>query len=62
MVEAGMPAIKAIQSASITPAIILKMETEIGQISSGFFADIIATDEHPTENIKTMENVVFVMK
>ena len=62
MVEARMPAINAIQSATITPAIILKMETEIGQINSGFFADIIATNDDPTEHIKTMEAVVFVMK
>jgi imidazolonepropionase-like amidohydrolase len=62
MVGGGMPAIKAIQSATITPAVILKMETESGQIKSGFFADIIATNDDPTENIKTMETVVFVMK
>ena len=62
MVETGMPAIKALQSATITNAIILKAETEIGQLMSGFFADIIAVDDDPTENISTMENVVFVMK
>ena len=62
MVEAGMPAIEAIQSATITNAKILKMETEIGQIKTGFFADIIAVNDDPTRNIKTMENVVFVMK
>ena len=62
MVEAGMPAMETIQSATVTPAIILKMEKEIGQIDAGFFADIIATDDDPTENIKTMETVVFVMK
>lgn len=62
MVEAGMPAMETIQSATITPAKILNMETEIGQIQTGFFADIIATNDDPTENIKTMENVIFVMK
>jgi imidazolonepropionase-like amidohydrolase len=62
MVEAGMPAMETIQSATMTPAKILNMETEIGQIQAGFFADIIATNDDPTENIKTMENVVFVMK
>lgn len=62
MVEAGMPAMETIQSATITPAKILNMETEIGQIQAGFFADIIATNEDPTQNIKTMETVVFVMK
>ncbi len=62
MVEAGMPAMETIQSATITNAKILKMENEVGQIKKGFFADIIAVDEDPTKNIKTMENVVFVMK
>lgn len=62
MVEAGMPAMKAIQSATITPAIILKMETEIGQIEPGFFADIIAVNDDPTVDINTMESVLFVMK
>ncbi|WP_117885044.1 metal-dependent hydrolase family protein [Aureibaculum luteum] len=62
MVEAGMPAIETIQSATITNAKILEMPTEIGQIAIGFIADIVATDEDPTKNINTMENVVFVMK
>ena len=62
MVEAGMPAIEAIQSATITNAKILKMENEIGKIKKGFFADIIAVDDDPTKKISTMENVVFVMK
>ena len=62
MVEAGMPAMEAIQSATITNAKILKMESEIGQVKKGFFADIIAVNDDPTKNISTMENVVFVMK
>jgi imidazolonepropionase-like amidohydrolase len=62
MMEAGMPAIETIQSATITNAMLLQMESEIGQIKKGFYADIIAVDEDPTKNIATMENVVFVMK
>ncbi|MDX6746760.1 amidohydrolase family protein [Polaribacter sp. PL03] len=62
MVEAGMPAIETIQSATITNAMLLNMENEIGQIQKGFFADIIAVDDDPIKNISTMENVVFVMK
>ncbi|MCG2419509.1 amidohydrolase family protein [Aequorivita sp. F47161] len=62
MVEAGMPAMEAIQSATIIPAKILMAEDEIGQLEPGFMADIIAVDEDPTKNIKTLENVVFVMK
>jgi len=62
MVEAGMPEMEAIQVATIEPAKILNMEKESGQIAAGFYADIIAVDEDPTENIKTMETVKFVMK
>ena len=62
MVAAGMPAMETIQSATITNAMLLQMEHKIGQIQTGFFADIIAVDEDPTKNISTMENIVFVMK
>ena len=62
MTEAGMPAMEAIQSATIVPAKILKIESEIGQIEAGFYADIIAVDEDPTEDIETLKEVKFVMK
>ena len=62
MEEAGMPAIEAIQSATVTNAALLNSADELGQIATGFFADIVATDDDPTKNISTMENVVFVMK
>ena len=62
MVEAGMPAMKTIQSATVTNAMILKMKNQLGQIKEGFIADIIAVDNDPTKDISTMENVVFVMK
>lgn len=62
MVEAGMPAMEAIQSATIVPALLLGEKERIGQIIAGFYADIIAVDEDPVKNIKTLENVSFVMK
>ncbi|WP_299312240.1 amidohydrolase family protein [uncultured Aquimarina sp.] len=62
MVEAGMRPITAIQCATIVNAKVLNMKNELGQIASGFLADIVAVNDDPTEEIKTMENVVFVMK
>ena len=62
MVEAGMPAMETIQSATIIPSQLLSMDTEIGIIAPNFIADIVATNDDPIENINTMENVVFVMK
>ncbi|WP_271784621.1 metal-dependent hydrolase family protein [Aquimarina algiphila] len=62
MVEAGMPAIEVIQSATTTNAKILNMDDQLGQIAPGFLADIVAVNDDPTQKIKTMENIVFVMK
>lgn len=62
MVEAGMPAIEAILSATITNAKILEIDDKVGTIEVGKLADIVAVEDNPVENISTMENVVFVMK
>jgi imidazolonepropionase-like amidohydrolase len=62
MVEAGMPPLEAIQSATITNAMLLGIGNEAGQIKENFFADIIAVDQNPLITIKTLEKVVFVMK
>jgi imidazolonepropionase-like amidohydrolase len=62
MVEGGMPPIEAIKAATIVNAGILGMSDKIGTIETGKIADIVATDENPLQNIRTLENVTFVMK
>lgn len=62
MTEAGMPVMKAIQSATIVNAELLDMKGKLGVIAAGYLADIIATNDDPTQNINTVEDVVFVMK
>jgi imidazolonepropionase-like amidohydrolase len=62
MVEGGMPPMEAIKSATAVNAAILKMSDQIGSIEPGKLADIIATDENPLQNIRTLEKVSFVMK
>jgi len=62
MVEAGMPVVEALQSATITNAGLLGMGDELGQLKEGFYADIIAVEENPVKNVQTLEKVVFVMK
>ena len=62
MVEAGMPAMEAIQSATVTNATILGMRELIGSIEVGRFADIVASTEDPIKNIKTLQDIKFVMK
>lgn len=61
MVEVGMTPMDAIISATTTNAIVLE-NNMIGEITAGKYADIIAVDDNPLENIKTLEKVSFVMK
>src|SRR6187551_78153 len=62
MVEAGMPAMEAIKSATIVSAGVLGMTDKIGTIEKGKLADLVASDENPLQNIKTLEKISFVMK
>ncbi len=62
MVEAGMPEAEAILSATAVNAEVLDMADKIGTIEEGKLADIIAVKDNPLEDIKTLQNVRFVMK
>ncbi|WP_293871219.1 amidohydrolase family protein [Flavobacterium sp.] len=62
MTEVGMPVIKAIQAATITNAMLLDMDKQIGVLESSYLADIVATDADPTQDISTVLGVSFVMK
>ena len=62
MNEVGMSEIECIQSATVTNAVVLGQENQIGKIKKGFIADIIATDLNPLDDISVLENIVFVMK
>lgn len=62
MVEGGMPAIEALLCAMQTNATILGVGDKIGSVEAGKLADLVAVNEDPIKNIKTMEKVTFVMK
>ncbi len=62
MVEAGMPPMKAIQSATRVAAELLGVEDRLGTITPGKIADIIAVAGNPLQDISAMLQVVFVMK
>lgn len=62
MVEAGMPPAEAIQAATIVNAKVLRQENMLGQLAPGFYADIVASNENALNDIKTLEDIVFVMK
>jgi len=62
MVENGMPAMKAIQSATMETAKLLRIEDKLGSIESGKLADLIAVKGNPIEDISVLENVDVVIK
>ena len=62
MVEAGMPPMKAIQSATLEAAKLLGEQDNLGSLIRGKTADIIAVSGNPLEDISILEEVDFVMK
>jgi imidazolonepropionase-like amidohydrolase len=62
MVEAGMTEMEVLVAATINAADLIDMSDSIGTIEAGKFADIIAVDRSPLENIEELLDVDFVMK
>ncbi|MEE2024306.1 metal-dependent hydrolase family protein [Alkalimonas mucilaginosa] len=62
MTEAGMPAIEAIRSATYHGAQLLGISEQLGTITQGKKADLVAVPGDPLENIALMGQVSFVMK
>jgi len=55
-------AIDALLAAMQINADILSYGDKIGSVEAGKLADLVAVNEDPVKNIKTMEKVTFVMK
>ena len=62
MVEAGMPAMAAIQSATRVSAEMLRIDDDLGTLEAGKIADLVAVAGNPLEDISLLEDVQFVMK
>jgi imidazolonepropionase-like amidohydrolase len=62
MVRYGMTPMQAIQSATIRAAELLGKDSELGSIAPGRFADLVAVNGDPIDNIRLLETVDHVMK
>jgi len=62
MVEWGMSPLQAIQASTIGNAELFGLQTQLGSLEIGKFADIIAVKANPLDDIQTLEKVSFVMK
>jgi imidazolonepropionase-like amidohydrolase len=61
LVKAGMTPTEALASATTVAAKTLGMENEIGRIAVGYSADMVAVEENPLTNIRTLEKAGWVM-
>ena len=62
MVQNGMTAMQAIQSATVAGADLLGISHQVGSIRHGKFADMIAVRGNPLADVRVLEHVRFVMK
>jgi imidazolonepropionase-like amidohydrolase len=62
MTDGGMPAMKAIQSATIEAAKLLRIDDRLGSVEKGKVADLVAVAGNPLEDISLLSDVRFVMK
>ena len=62
MVEAGMPVLEAIKSATLNAAELLQMKDELGQIRPGYYADLVAVRQDPFKDVSALTRPDFVMK
>jgi len=61
-VQWGQSPIDAVRAATVKAALLMGWEDRIGRITSGYFADMIAVDGNPLDDIRLLEDVSFVMK
>jgi imidazolonepropionase-like amidohydrolase len=61
-VQAGMTPMEAIESATIVPARVMKLDHDSGSIEVGKRADLMLVDGNPLQNISDLRRVVRVVK
>jgi imidazolonepropionase-like amidohydrolase len=62
LVKLGLSPLAAIQTATINAADLLGWQDRVGALEPGKFADLIAVDGDPLQDVSVLESVKFVMK
>jgi imidazolonepropionase-like amidohydrolase len=62
MVKLGLSPLQSIQAATVNDADLLGWSGKVGTLETGAWADIIAVDGDPLQDVTTLERVKFVMK
>jgi imidazolonepropionase-like amidohydrolase len=58
----GMSPLAALQSATINAADLMGLNAKTGCLEAGKWADIVAVDKNPLDDVRILQNVKFVMK
>jgi imidazolonepropionase-like amidohydrolase len=62
MVQWGMTKLEAIQAATLSAADLMGWSGKVGILVPGSYADVIAVQGNPLEDVTTLERVTFVMQ
>ena len=62
MVERGMTPMAAIQAATTGAAEMVGWSKKVGQLTPGYYADLVAVPGDPVADVRQLENVPFVVK
>jgi imidazolonepropionase-like amidohydrolase len=62
MVGAGMPPMFTLQAATINASQLLRHDKDLGSVTAGKIADVVAVPGNPIDDISVMKRVSFVMK
>lgn len=60
--EAGMTNLQALRTATVNAARMLGAEQDLGRVAPGRYADLIALDDDPTQDIRRLRTISWVMK
>ena len=61
-VAAGLTPLEAIQTATIIPARVMKMDRDVGTVESGKVADLLVLDADPLANIANIRRTTWVVR
>jgi imidazolonepropionase-like amidohydrolase len=62
MVRYGMTPMQAVQSATIRAAELMGKDRDLGSLTVGRFADMVAVEGNPIKDVRRLENIAVVMK
>jgi imidazolonepropionase-like amidohydrolase len=61
-VRAGIPAAEVLRMATLTPALVMGVNKDLGLVAPGKLADMVLIDGDPTKDIRDIRKIAAVIK